>query len=194
MLKEQSVFSIHLWLVEEKLNLILTPGLRLFLSVTCTISGVLGHMGACHGVLYCQEACFLRPCENVMSSRLLVENKPTPTILVVCYCTFIITTGINLLSSNNNFVSLIALVSNLIGPMYFGMNADHARTKLYANTTAAHRNLQSKGYIVNLDWIEVNGPGAMVEKCHFYLLSICPCKTITFSLLKEKCLILSNGW
>lgn len=78
--------------------------------------------------------------------------------------------------------------------MYFGMNADHVRATLYANTTVDHRNLLSKGYIVNLGWIEVNGPGAMVEKCHLYLLSIYPCQTITFSLLSKKCLILSNWW
>ena len=53
--------------------------------------------------------------------------------------------------------------------MYFGMNADHVRAKLYVNATASHGNLQSKGSVVNLGWIEVNGPSAMVCTCHLLL-------------------------
>lgn len=55
------------------------------------------------------------------------------------------------------------------------MTADHNRAKLYDNTTASHRNLQSKRYIVNLGWIDIwakcyNAELPLLFFIHFYLL------------------------
>ena len=109
--RHNSCSSIHQGLVEEMMNPTLTPGLRLFLSVTCTSLVVLGHRRMTCSVSRRSWLSYaLWKCHKLW----ITGKKLTKTSSVGCLLlSFDITTRIILSSS---FLSLVALENNLIGP------------------------------------------------------------------------------
>ena len=109
--RHNSCSSIHQGLVEEMMNTTLTPGLRLFLSVTCTSLVVLGHRRMTCSVSRRSWLSYaLWKCHKLW----ITGKKLTKTSSVGCLLlSFDITTRIILSSS---FLSLVALENNLIGP------------------------------------------------------------------------------
>lgn len=140
-----------------------SQGWDFFLSVTHAVSVVLGHRRTC----ITMKLFYL--CIVKISSTLehwQKRNNHIGCLLLYKWWYFDNTTRIILISSNNSLSVLIALVNSLVEPC--------VGAKFYVNMAASHRKLQSKGYIVNLGWVEVYGPSAIVQSAAFIFKPLIP--------------------